>query len=230
MSILTVILLAVSATLPAFVWLVFFLKEDIHPEPKKLLFRAFGFGILFTVPALIVQIFFKDAVGSDNLIVYFLGLAFIEEVFKFFAARSAVRGNPSFDEPIDAMIYMITAAAGFATIENILIVIDTIQTNSVSSYPALNVILLRFVGATLLHILASAIVGYHWAKVHALKTHHAPLVSGIIIASFIHLVFNYLVAGFGSVNLVFSSILLLTAAFFVLNDFDILKKSPSYGQ
>ncbi len=227
MSIAAIFVLIVSAILPAFVWLVFFLKEDIHPEPKKLLFRAFGFGIIFTVPALIAQIFFKDAVGSDNLIVYFLGLALIEEVFKFFAAWSSVRGNPSFDEPIDAMIYMITVAAGFATVENILIIIDTIHANSASPYPALNVLLLRFVGATLLHILTSAIVGYYWAKVHALKTHHAPLVSGIIIASFIHFIFNYFVAGFGSINLVFSSILLLTAAFFVLNDFEILKKNPA---
>ena len=227
MSIAAIIILTVSAVLPAFVWLVFFLKEDIHPEPKKLLFRAFGLGMAFTVPALIAQIFFKDAVGSDNLIVYFLGLAFVEEVFKFFAAWVAVRGNTSFDEPIDAMIYMITAAAGFATIENILIIIDTIHTNDISPYPALNVILLRFVGATLLHILASAVVGYYWAKVHALKTHHAPLVSGIIIASFLHLFFNYLVAGFGGINLIFSSILLLTAVFFVLNDFEILKKSPA---
>src|SRR3989344_2782217 len=161
MSIATIVALTASAILPAFVWLVFFLKEDIHPEPKKLLFRAFGLGMAFTVPALIAQIFFKDAVGSDNLIIYFLGLAFVEEVFKFFAAWVAVRGNPSFDEPIDAMIYMITAAAGFATIENILIVIDTIHTNDISPYPALNVILLRFVGATLLHILASAVVGYN---------------------------------------------------------------------
>src|SRR3989344_5734020 len=113
MSITVVFILTVSAVLPAFVWLVFFLKEDIHPEPKKLLFRTFGLGMAFTVPALMTQIFFKDAFGSDNLIIYFLGLAFVEEVFKFFAAWFAVRGNRSFDEPIDAMIYMITSAAGF---------------------------------------------------------------------------------------------------------------------
>jgi RsiW-degrading membrane proteinase PrsW (M82 family) len=52
------------------------------------------------------------------------------------------------------MIYMITGALGFATVENVVI---TYQ-NGIAD--ATGLILIRFVGATLLHALASGIIGH----------------------------------------------------------------------
>ena len=230
MPFLIILLLALSAILPAFVWLFFFMREDIHPEPRRLIAFTFGIGVLSAIPTLLAQVLFKDALGDGKVVLTFLGLAVIEEVFKFLAAFYVVYKNKYFDEPIDAMIYMIAAASGFATIENVLITIGSIEGLSLPSlYATSSVLLLRFIGATLLHVLSSGIVGYYWAKSHALKhTHRGLVVYGLIIATLVHAAFNYLIALFGERNIIYSSIILVVAAFFVLGDFEILKRKPRF--
>ena len=49
-------------------------------------------------------------------------IAVIEEVLKFYTGYLFIRKKPDFDEPVDAMIYLIAVGLGFATVENILIV------------------------------------------------------------------------------------------------------------
>jgi len=41
-----IIFLLVLSFIPNFIWLIFFLKEDPHPEPSKSLIIAFFLGIL----------------------------------------------------------------------------------------------------------------------------------------------------------------------------------------
>ena len=47
------------AFLPSIVWLIFFLKEDRHPGPKKLIFLVFCAGALASVPAIVFQFGFQ---------------------------------------------------------------------------------------------------------------------------------------------------------------------------
>ena len=122
---------------------------------------AFGF---FTVA---IEMLFNNAVAKIGIqefsILSLLGLALIEEMMKFAAAHFAISKNPQFTEPIDAMIYLIVAALGFATLENIG-AIATLSPQPGQLIPAaLATISMRFIGATLLHTLSSGIVGYNWA-------------------------------------------------------------------
>lgn len=219
------LLIIIGALLPSLAWLFFFLKEDVHPEPKRLIIYTFGIGALITIPTLLIQIAFQNfllvSVGTILLVII---LALIEELSKFLAAYFAIHKNPAFDEPIDAMIYMIVAALGFATIENLFILSNILTTTtSASLSQATNVLLLRFVGATLLHVLASGLLGFYWAK-GKLEARVAPfLVKGIIVATLIHTIFNYLVLKFENNNLLYAGIFLIVASFFVLQDFEKLK-------
>ena len=119
---------------PALIWLLFFLKEDLHPEPKKLLLHTFAFGGIISMPTLTLQIIFQNIVAafSLNIIILIIGLALIEEMLKFFAAYSSVKNNPAFDEPIDAMIYCITVALGFAALENTLFILSPFNTGDIA--------------------------------------------------------------------------------------------------
>lgn len=227
MNLILILIFAGVAALPALIWLLFFIREDIHPEPRKLITYAFLTGALATAPALLTQMLFKNMAPSETLF-SFIGLALIEEVFKFFAAYYAVSKSPFFDEPIDAMIYMIAVAAGFATVENILITFGSLDTiNTFSVYATAQVLLFRFIGATLLHVLSSSIIGYAWAKSLAKKTHYGLLLQGIVIATLIHATFNFIISAMHGNNLIYSSTILIFAAFFVLNDFEILKKEKT---
>ena len=62
-----------------------------------------------------------------------------------------------FDEPLDGVIYLVTAALGFSALENVFFLITPAQGGDL-----LRTIVtgdLRFIGASLLHTLASATIG-----------------------------------------------------------------------
>lgn len=219
----------VLGLLPGFAWLVFYLTEDPHPEPRRLIVLTFFSGIafgFFTIAA--EQAFNRSAAqaGIQELsILSLLGLAFIEELMKFGAAHFAVGKNPELDHaPIDRMIYMIVAALGFATLENIGAITNIPSGTAIVSL-ALQTGSLRFVGATLLHSLTSGIIGYHWARGVARGNVVKNLVIGFLIASALHAFFNYLILNYG--NIAYTVILLVVMGSFVLNDFEKLKAKIS---
>lgn len=236
------VLLAIAlGILPGFVWLWFYLKEEaVHPEPKKLIAVTFFAGALVTLIALVLQcVAFKNlfpfqscsvrleqAVGSLSIyggIGLILLLALIEEVLKFWAAYFSVNKEASFNRPVDAMIYAVVAGLGFATVEN-LAVASTLVSASGSFETMIEVfhnISFRFVGATLLHTLASAIVGYYWARSIRGFEDKKYIVYGVILATILHAAFNYLIIIFD--DRFYTIVLLLVIGFFVLTDFEKLK-------
>ena len=130
------VLFVVLGFVPSLIWLNFYFREDCHPEPKTTLIKVFLMGIIISPLAIFFQILlvrcgeisslekFCLPTGflSPSTPEFLLWSAFVEEAVKFYAVRSIVLNNPLFDEPVDAMIYMIAAALGFAAIENTLIV------------------------------------------------------------------------------------------------------------
>ena len=225
--------------LPSFAWLFFFLKEDAHPEPKKMIALVFIAGLFSTFLALGLQFVLRGVLNSAQIGNYtflaFLGFGAIEETLKFLAAYLVIRKKTCFDEPIDAMIYMITAALGFAMLENIA-VLSNIKVIS----EAFRVVTLRFVGATLLHALSSAIVGYYWARgiilSRRLKPEKEPpchldgappkimVLKGVILATLLHATFNYFIL-ISKEILIYPTIFLIVAALFVFWDFEKLKSN-----
>ena len=220
------IIAIVLGLLPGFAWLLFYLREDPNPEPKRLIALAYVNGAAFAFLALGVQLISQSVLVRYGIpilgTVAFILFAIIEEVLKFAAAYTAIHRRPEFDEPIDAMIYMVTAALGFATVENIGVVAaptgDTLLLANV-----FQLITFRFVGATLLHALTSGIVGYHWA--HGIARFGRAgwhLAGGILVASILHAIFNLIIFYKGDV--LFAVLLLMGIGFFVLADFEKLKR------
>jgi RsiW-degrading membrane proteinase PrsW (M82 family) len=215
----------VLGLLPGFAWLVFYLSEDPHPEPKRLIALTFLAGIAFGFFTIALEQMFNHATsrwGIDELsILSLLGLAFIEEFMKFGAAYFAVGKSPELDEPIDRMIYMIVAALGFATLENIGAITNVSAPQTAIISAVLQTDSLRFVGATLLHTLTSGVVGYHWAlgAAHGKAVHG--IVMGLIMAAALHAFFNYHILNYG--NIAYTIVFLVVIGFFVLNDFERLK-------
>lgn len=212
--------------LPSFTWLVFFLREDIHPEPKKMIALVFFYGAFVTIIATALEIWFRNTLKTLAISQYdfrtFLIFSAIEEILKFSVAYLAVSKSKYFDEPVDAMIYMITAALGFALVENVAVAASSRLLSEVMA-----AVVLRFVGATLLHSLSSAIVGYHWAlgliKRNARKL-WAQISIGIVFASILHAIFNYLIISLQDI-LVYPTIFLISISLFVFWDFEKIKST-----
>ena len=211
--------------IPSFIWLSFFLQEDIHPEPRKMIFSVFVVGVFAALGAYFIQVWASGhlltlGVFSHSL-EYLTVFAAIEELIKFFAAYVVIRNSRYFDEPIDAMIYMMTAAMGLAAVENIAVAFD-------NGFAAITVgsLMFRFLGATLLHALSSSAMGYYWAR--GIVRRHVPiyLLWGFFMATLLHTVFNYFIVIFDN-GFIYSIGVLILASFFVFYDFEKLKKNDT---
>ncbi|MBI4836971.1 MAG: PrsW family intramembrane metalloprotease [Candidatus Portnoybacteria bacterium] len=227
------------------------MKKDPHPEPRYQIIKIFLWGILITPLAAIAELFllwltkpFGPQAAADALSqgVSFLnqytsgwralvGLVFfapmVEEYLKYRVIKDKIGKNSNFDEPPDAMIYLITGGLGFAAAENLLVVF---QSPLLPFSAALSTISLRFVGATFLHALASGIVGYFWAK-SLFETKKKPLliVQGLTLAIVFHGSYNYLVSmknSFPSMTLLIIPTLIIVATFISFG-FQNLKKKLS---
>lgn len=189
--------------IPGILWLLYFLQKDnLHPEPKVLIIETFLLGILISAPVLVTQQLFIGLVKPENTVFLLLVAAFIEEYFKYFTVKIHILKSIEFDEPIDAMIYCITAGLGFASIENVLYVIGAFPA-AANSNP-LGVLIIRGLGSTILHALSSGIVGFalafsfFHAKSKETKTTYFTI--GLILATIVHFLFNILLTidGFSS--------------------------------
>lgn len=227
------IILITLGLIPSLVWLYFFSRKDCHPEPKNLLAQTFLMGIIISPIAILLQFSFAQlasivtgispttAQGSSY---FFVWAATVEEIIKFYAVRMLIMRSPEFDEPTDAMIYMITAGLGFAAMENILVMFRVFPDGAQAT---LATWALRFTGATLLHALSSGIMGYFLAMSWFFRDHKKKLmVIGLIMATVFHFTFNTFLSAFENrvTGLVYSTSLLLVMAFLVSVLFDKIKE------
>ena len=177
---------------PALAWLWFWRREDrAHPEPRKLIALAFFAGMVTVAVVIPIQKYVAAYIASQTLI--FTLWSAIEEIAKDLAASLTVLWRREDDEPIDPVIYMVTVALGFAALENVLFLLSPLAGETV-----LQTIMtgnLRFVGATLLHVLSSAAIGVALAlsfyQPRRIKRLFA--VAGVILAVALHSAFNFLI-------------------------------------
>jgi RsiW-degrading membrane proteinase PrsW (M82 family) len=204
---------------PSLFWLLLFLIEDSKkPEPVAMIAEVFSAGVIAgVVAAILEELAIRYLTLSNwfgmNAAGEFLLFALIEEVVIFLAVYMMVSKKRLRDQHVAAMIYMITAALGFAALENVSYLI------SVGPTVALQTALIRSVGATLLHAVASGFIGFYWAE--------GKLWKGIIIATLIHFAFDCM--SFFLPQQVYSIAFVLLCSFFIFHDFDILKGEKNVG-
>jgi RsiW-degrading membrane proteinase PrsW (M82 family) len=189
----TITVSLIGGVIPALVWLLFWLREDRkRPEPKGLLALTFFVGML-GVPLVIPFQQLTLGALAGNTTGIFLAWAAIEEIVKFGAAYVIALRKKDTNEPVDALIYIMTAALGFTALENALFIFDPLSSGNVSA--TLITGTTRFIGASLLHTLSSAVVGISIA-LSFYKNRNQKRVRifwGLITAIALHTIFNLLI-------------------------------------
>lgn len=181
--------------------------------------KIFLFGALCTIPVYFSQIYLKQGLSYLSLptaffsvIYWFLIIALTEELFKYLAVKLGALSNPEFDEPVDAMIYMVISALGFAAIENILYIASSAINVPIEGVFSLAVFMsiARFVGATFLHTLCSGILGYFIALSYAKPKDKLRLfILGIFAAVLLHGFYNFSIMNIKGPNIVAFSVLFM---------------------
>jgi RsiW-degrading membrane proteinase PrsW (M82 family) len=126
----------------------------------------------------------------EYTVLWFFFAAMIEEILKYFSASFVALKTRFVDEAIDPVIYMVTSALGFAAAENILFLFIPLANAQI--HESILTLSSRFVGATLLHIIASGSIGiclgFFFYKSKAMQ--RFAIFGGITIATILHTAFN----------------------------------------
>lgn len=186
---------------PAIIWLIFWLFEDRRrPEPRRLVIRTFFVGMIAVPIVLPLEKMAVDAGVPVGFSLFFIW-SFIEEMTKFVLAGIFILRSSAVDEPIDIPIYFITIALGFAALENTLFLMSPIADGKLlESIVTGN---LRFIGASLIHVLSSAIIGGALAFAYYRELPYKIWFGaiGVILAVSLHAVFNFLIISTGAANI-----------------------------
>lgn len=177
--------------IPALFWLWFWLREDRErPEPYLLIALAFIGGMMVVPLALPFQKLALETYHGDNLIFVWV---IIEEVLKYGVALLIILWNKAVDEPIDVIIYMIAIALGFAALENSLFIFNPLTNGDFANSAITG--FFRFLGSTLLHVLASGTVGAFLALAFFKSTSQKLFFGtvGLFVAIVLHAVFNFFI-------------------------------------
>lgn len=132
-------------------------KDKFEKEPKQLLALSFLLGALSIIPAIILEMIFSNYAESipiyliSNAVKAVLVVGLAEEGSKYFMARYFLFPRRAFNEPFDGITYCVMISMGFATIENVMYVMDGGVTTA----------LLRMVTAVPAHATFGIIMGYY---------------------------------------------------------------------
>lgn len=186
MELLVFPLLAIA---PGIFWLWFFVRRDRYrPEPKRLLAITFFLGMLSTIPAGILNtIFLDESILNDTATLgsFAAGMLFVvgpvEETSKFLAVRLMVFRSLYFDEPGDGLVYSAAASLGFASLENLLYILEFGPAVMIGRAPL----------STLGHVIFGSFWGYALGRQADRRTRSTVAVlAGIAAGAVVHGAFN----------------------------------------
>lgn len=120
-----IILLTVAIAPSLALFSYFYLRDQFSQEPSKLLFQSFVYGAVLTFPILFIQyVFSAEEVFTLPFTQFVLFPSAVEEFFKWLVLLIAVYRHVDFEDPYDGILYGASVSLGFATVENILYLLE----------------------------------------------------------------------------------------------------------
>lgn len=188
----TLLFAFLGGIVPSLLWLWFWLKEErSEKEPKKIITAVFILGMISVVFVIPLQKFIQaNVLDANTELALWAG---VEEIIKYLVVVIILWNTRFIDRPIDWPIYLITAALGFAALENTMFLLKPFSLGETTV--GLLTGSLRFLGSTLLHSIASAIIGILLGLSFHLDSfvRKIYLIIGIILATALHTVFNFFI-------------------------------------
>ena len=119
------------AVLPPIIVMTYVYRMDIiEKEPIKMLLTLFFLGMLITIPVSMIENLITDSIKIDGkdyiaiLLFALLGIALIEEGFKYLVVYLRTWKDKNFNHIYDGIVYAVFASLGFALVENVHYVIS----------------------------------------------------------------------------------------------------------
>lgn len=228
----------IAGILPALAWLWFWLREDkLHPEPRGRVALCFIAGMLAVLIVISPEKFVAQSLGFNGdfysffqnasvltKIKLFVSWSTIEELAKYFMFILVAFKSKDFDEPVDALIYTITVALGFSALENTFFIFPHFLSQDITQGFIIGN--LRFLGASLLHVVCSAAIGFAIARSFYFALWKKILwnIGGLLTAIILHTTFNFFIIDSNGSKTFLIFGILWTGAIIILLLFEKLKK------
>lgn len=183
----------ILAVIPAAIWLAFFYRRDrLEPEPKQLVFRLFLLGALVAggigIPVVNAWFAVPEWLSSSPVWAQLLGgwliVGCVQEFLVYAAVRFSVYEHVEFDEETDGVVYATAAGIGYATVLNVVFVVN-------SGGVALGSGSMRIVLTTLAHAAFAGIVGYFLGRQKFEKRPFWWMPAGVLLAAAVNSLFFY---------------------------------------
>lgn len=127
----TLTLLGLALAPGVAIMLYIYERDKIKKEPPASLAICFVLGMVATVPAILLESiggyiteFLNTGFLTQQAIQAFVVVALSEEGSKYFFLKRYAYRLKSFDEPFDGIVYAVFIGMGFATLENVLYVMN----------------------------------------------------------------------------------------------------------
>ena len=225
----TTLILSALAILPVVLLSIYVYRKDkFGKEPFGMLLKAFFFGCLSVIPAVILEGFLMSthhATAANGSVLYyslyhgFVVAGFSEELSKLLLLALAVWRSRHFNEYFDGIVYAAFLSLGFAGVENF-----TYVFGQGDLYSSLHTALLRAAVSVPGHFLFGVAMGYYFAlaKFEPAKR-MSNLVKALLVPLVLHGTFDaliFLYSLFSDDQPVFSIILFIA---FIIFDIKIWK-------
>ncbi|RLQ92581.1 glutamic-type intramembrane protease PrsW [Planomicrobium sp. Y74] len=178
-----IILLTVAIAPSLALFSYFYLRDQFSQEPSKLLFQSFVYGAVLTFPILFLQYVFKEEQVFNNLLATnILFPSLIEEFFKWLVLLIAIFRHVDFEDPYDGILYGASVSLGFATVENILYLLEF----------GTDIAFIRALLPVSSHALFGVVMGYYFGKAKFSQdgVEHKWLFLALFTPFMLHLLYN----------------------------------------
>ncbi|MBM3442687.1 MAG: PrsW family intramembrane metalloprotease [Bacteroidetes bacterium] len=159
-------------------------KDSYNKEPRRHLLICFVLGVFSTLLALGIEMLgmrILSASMAESLLSTaleaFLVVAFVEEWSKYLMVKQYAFRKPEFDEPFDGIVYSVMVSMGFATLENILYVMQH----------GMGTAILRMFLSVPAHACFGIVMGYYLGKARFTEGREKTYIRlGLLLATLFH--------------------------------------------
>jgi len=176
------------ALAPGLFWLWYFYKRDVYePEPLSLLTKLFFLGMVATALVWLLETLASHVI--EGLLFFVLAVPVIEESVKFIVVGLFAYRDREFDEPMDGIVYATATALGFATLENVIYILDQ---------PSISSVLITGTARAIMTVPGHALFGIFWGYGLGIAKFRPPgkrasiIIGGLLLGIAVHGIFNFL--------------------------------------
>lgn len=200
-------LFALASLPPIIVVFIIYSLDKYEKEPIKQVIKVFLYGCLTVIPIVfvasirdplyeggylesLVSLTGGGILGISEMSIFLyaiIGVALLEEYFKYLVLTKYIYNKPDFNEPMDGIVYGVTASMGFAFIENLTYVYIYVEPDA-----AFFTAVVRICSAIPAHALMGVIMGYYVGKAKFSEDNEKKLLlKGLLGAIILHGLYDY---------------------------------------